>query len=139
RARITTTLYGSRRLPLPPTTPASMRWDCCSAPKPSKGLPSPSLLWSLVLSSAICTGKIACWRGPCAVTDQITTINPANGQELRSYPAMNAEMIERYLDEAVMSQTRWRSVPIDKRVDVLRRVAEALRTRSAEPAAIATA
>lgn len=71
-------------------------------------------------------------------SDQITTINPATGDEIAQYDPMTADHIENVLDEVSVAQQKWAATSIDQRAAIVRRTSEVLRQRSAELAEIAT-
>ena len=71
-------------------------------------------------------------------SDQITTINPATGEEIAHYDPMTADDIEAVLVQVTAAQRAWAATGIGDRASILRRAAEVLRERSADLAAVAT-
>ena len=71
-------------------------------------------------------------------SDQITTINPATGEEIAHYDPMTADDIEAVLVQVTAAQRAWAATSIGDRASILRRAAEVLRERSADLAAVAT-
>jgi succinate-semialdehyde dehydrogenase/glutarate-semialdehyde dehydrogenase len=65
-------------------------------------------------------------------------VNPATGQVEQEYPTATDAEIGEILDRAGRAYTAWRRTPIAERADILRRVAQLYRDRSAELAAIIT-
>ncbi len=55
------------------------------------------------------------------------SINPTTGQEIARLPAHTAADVEAALAAGVASQAAWRRTPIEERVELLRRMAKALR------------
>lgn len=72
-------------------------------------------------------------------SDQIITINPATGAELRRYDTMSADDIDTVLEQVSAAQKSWAQTDITERAEVLRRAAAILRERSADLGALATA
>jgi succinate-semialdehyde dehydrogenase/glutarate-semialdehyde dehydrogenase len=72
-------------------------------------------------------------------SDAITTINPASGAELATYPTMSAADVDEVLTSTDRALAGWAATSIDERAAVLRRAAAILRDRSSELSAIATA
>src|SRR5262245_43455941 len=62
----------------------------------------------------------------------IETINPATGEQVRSFPALNEREIEDRLAAAHRASLSWRQAPIAQRTDVLRHAAELLEQRKLE-------
>lgn len=56
----------------------------------------------------------------------IATVNPVNGRLVRTYPPFGGDQVDAALEEAVKAQSRWRSLPIDKRARVVRSAGELL-------------
>ena len=71
-------------------------------------------------------------------SEQITTINPATGEEITTYDTMTSEDIDHVLAEVTTAQLTWSSTTIEQRAAVLLKTAQVLRERAAEFAAIAT-
>lgn len=72
------------------------------------------------------------------MTASITTINPATGQPLATYSAMNEQQISSALDSAAVAQQLWASQSFHDRAKVLRAAADELRTRKTELAVLVT-
>ena len=68
----------------------------------------------------------------------VTTINPATGAELTTYPSHGDEELERLLQRAHVATTVWGSTNRDVRVAVVKNLAAILRERSDELAALIT-
>jgi len=68
----------------------------------------------------------------------MTSINPANGAVIRSYDAMGAAEVSARLDAAAQAAPRWGRLPLERRCEVLLRLAELLRGRRAELARLMT-
>ncbi len=62
----------------------------------------------------------------------ITTVNPATGAELVTYPVMSDAEIDIALDRASLAQHRWANEDFKVRGEVLRAAAEVLRERDRE-------
>ncbi len=62
----------------------------------------------------------------------ILSINPATGAELARFEVFSPSQIEAALDGAAAAKRAWARVPISERVDLLRRMARALRAGKAE-------
>jgi len=73
------------------------------------------------------------------VPEQITTINPATGEEIDRYDPMTAQYVDDLLDQVSNAQRAWATRSLADRAAVLRRTAEVLREQSNELAALATA
>ncbi|SHK01837.1 succinate-semialdehyde dehydrogenase / glutarate-semialdehyde dehydrogenase [Aureimonas altamirensis DSM 21988] len=58
----------------------------------------------------------------------ITSTNPATGLAIDTYELHNDAAVDKILDAAVDAQRAWRAVPIEQRVGLLTRMAEALRS-----------
>jgi succinate-semialdehyde dehydrogenase/glutarate-semialdehyde dehydrogenase len=71
-------------------------------------------------------------------SEQITTINPATGEEITTYDTMTSEDIDHVLAEVTTAQRTWSGTAIEQRAAVLLKTAQVLRGRAAEFAAIAT-
>ena len=71
--------------------------------------------------------------------EQITTINPATGEEIDRYDPMTAQYVDDLLDQVSNAQRAWATRSLADRAAVLRRTAEVLREQSNELAALATA
>src|SRR5580658_8503592 len=65
-------------------------------------------------------------------------VNPATGQVEQVYPTATDAEISEILDRAGHGYTTWRRTPMTERADILRRVAEIYKDRSAELGAIIT-
>ncbi|KRE25759.1 NAD-dependent succinate-semialdehyde dehydrogenase [Agromyces sp. Soil535] len=57
----------------------------------------------------------------------IITIDPATGEELGRYPGLDAPALDASLQRAADAQRTWREVPVEQRVEPLRRLATLLR------------
>jgi succinate-semialdehyde dehydrogenase/glutarate-semialdehyde dehydrogenase len=57
----------------------------------------------------------------------ITTLNPATGSELCSYPSWTGEQIERAVADGAAAAAAWGRAPLETRVAAVRRLAEELR------------
>jgi succinate-semialdehyde dehydrogenase/glutarate-semialdehyde dehydrogenase len=68
----------------------------------------------------------------------VTTINPATGAELATYPSHSDEELERLLQRAHVATTVWGSTNRDVRVAVVKNLSAILRERSDELAALIT-
>jgi len=73
------------------------------------------------------------------VPEQITTINPAMGEEIDRYDPMTDQYVDGLLDQVSTAQRAWATRSLSDRAAVLRRTAEVLRAQSTELAALATA
>src|SRR5438477_6238853 len=62
----------------------------------------------------------------------IKGINPATGEELKSYQETSDAEVEAILRASNQAFEQWKQVPIPKRTDMLKSVAEKLRARRAE-------
>jgi len=60
------------------------------------------------------------------------SINPANEEKLGQVPRASTVDVERAVEEAEKAQPAWASLPVEKRSEYLRRLAEALTKRSEE-------
>lgn len=69
---------------------------------------------------------------------QITSINPATGQPIRSFDLQDDAAIDAALAAAARAQASWRRLPVSERVKVLPRIAAALRDGKARYAAMIT-
>src|SRR5579863_3787785 len=65
-------------------------------------------------------------------------VNPATGQLEKEYPTATDAEIGEILDRAGRGYKAWRQTPMSERADILRKVAELYKERSAELAAIIT-
>lgn len=61
----------------------------------------------------------------------IVSVNPATGAELARFEAHDSAAVESALAAAAKAQSQWRLVPVTARVDLLRRMAQALRADKA--------
>ena len=68
----------------------------------------------------------------------ITTVDPATGEPLATYDAMQRADVERVVAAVHAAQPRWADLPIEDRARVLRRAADLLRERSRELATVVT-
>lgn len=68
----------------------------------------------------------------------ITTINPATGAEIATYPGHDAEHIEEALAATHAAAATWAATPLDDRLALLTKLAESLRAHSAEYADLIT-
>jgi len=66
------------------------------------------------------------------------TVNPATGELIEEFPTATDEQIEQALERADRAYRHWRWSALDKRADVLRRLAELHRQRADELAEILT-
>lgn len=66
------------------------------------------------------------------------TINPANGELLRTYPFFSPERLEATVAAAARAQREWRRVPAEERARVVGAVAGVLRDRTRQLAQIVT-
>ncbi|WP_210292122.1 NAD-dependent succinate-semialdehyde dehydrogenase [Aurantimonas endophytica] len=74
-------------------------------------------------------------RGPIV----ILSVDPTSGAELARYDEHSGEAVEAALAAAADAQAKWRSVPIAERVQLLTRMAKALRAGSDRHSAMITA
>src|SRR5580693_10229955 len=65
-------------------------------------------------------------------------VNPSTGQVEKEYPTATDAEINDVLDRAARAYTAWRRTPITERADILRKVAQIYKERSAELGAIIT-
>src|SRR5580700_5712462 len=65
-------------------------------------------------------------------------VNPSTGQVEKEYPTATDAEISDVLDRAARAYTAWRRTPITERADILRKVAQIYKERSAELGAIIT-
>ncbi len=70
--------------------------------------------------------------------DMITTINPANGQELATYDITDDAKVEKALKQARKTFEEWRRLPFNKRAPVLKNIAKQLRKEKETLAMLAT-
>ena len=70
--------------------------------------------------------------------NQITTINPANGQPIRSFDLQDDAAVDAALAAAAAAQRDWSRVPVAERVKVLPRIAAVLRDDKARYAQMIT-
>lgn len=66
------------------------------------------------------------------------TVNPANGELLRTYPFFSPERLEATVARAAEAQWEWRRVPVEERAQVVGAVAGTLRARTRQLAQIVT-
>jgi succinate-semialdehyde dehydrogenase/glutarate-semialdehyde dehydrogenase len=59
----------------------------------------------------------------------VTTVNPATGESLESYPIFTEEKVAGIVKGSRMAFDQWRSLTVDERCDYLRRLAGALRAK----------
>jgi succinate-semialdehyde dehydrogenase/glutarate-semialdehyde dehydrogenase len=72
------------------------------------------------------------------MTDILTSINPANGNVLGSYPAADHKKIERSLLEARRAFVDWKRASLKERGTVLKKIAKELRNQQQKLAELAT-
>ncbi|MBY4403014.1 NAD-dependent succinate-semialdehyde dehydrogenase [Rhodococcus fascians] len=72
------------------------------------------------------------------MTASITTINPASGLELATYPAMTDAEVDSALDKAAAAQLDWANTSFDERAKVLHAGAAELRSRADDLALLVT-
>lgn len=65
------------------------------------------------------------------------SVNPATGERLAAFDTMSDDEIGAAIAAAVLAYNRWRDQPVAERVIVLGRIADGLRTRAVELAALA--
>jgi succinate-semialdehyde dehydrogenase/glutarate-semialdehyde dehydrogenase len=68
----------------------------------------------------------------------IASINPANGQKVREFSPLSAREIETRLARAAEAAREWRSVPLEQRTRVVRRMGDLLLERHANYAELMT-
>ncbi|MEB3370098.1 aldehyde dehydrogenase family protein [Saccharopolyspora mangrovi] len=68
----------------------------------------------------------------------ITTINPATGSEIATYPGHDAEHIEAALTATHAAAAKWAATPLQDRLALLAKLAESLRAHSTEYADLIT-
>ena len=73
------------------------------------------------------------------MTRTITTVNPATGATLSSYPAWTDDQIERAVAEGAVAAADWGRQPLEARVAAVRRLAEELRQQKNTFASLITA
>lgn len=73
------------------------------------------------------------------MSNNITTVNPSTGQTLQSYDGWGAEQIESAVSAAHAAAAEWGHVPMAQRVDVVRKLANELRSQKDKFAALITA
>ncbi|HWV58128.1 MAG TPA: NAD-dependent succinate-semialdehyde dehydrogenase [Longimicrobiales bacterium] len=66
------------------------------------------------------------------------SVSPVTGERIASYPTLSGEEVARAIERAHDAFTRWRALPVEARVEPLRRVASLLRERREEYAALIT-
>ena len=69
----------------------------------------------------------------------VTTVNPVDGSLLAEYPAMTPADVEAALEATADAARAWRSVPVARRVELLRALADHLRAQTERYAALVTA
>ncbi|HVT69450.1 MAG TPA: NAD-dependent succinate-semialdehyde dehydrogenase [Trebonia sp.] len=69
----------------------------------------------------------------------VTTIDPATGDDLATYPETSEDLVEAILGRARQTAAVWREVPVAERAETVRALARSLRERSDELARLATA
>ena len=67
-------------------------------------------------------------------SEQITTINPATGEEITTYDTMSSEDIDYVLTEVTAAQRTWSGTAIEQRAAVLLKTAQVL--RDARPSSV---
>lgn len=73
------------------------------------------------------------------MTNAITTVNPATGQVLATYPAWTQAQIDQAVDQAFAAAQHWGRQPLELRVAAVRRLAAQLRADKERFAALITA
>ncbi|GAB7534973.1 NAD-dependent succinate-semialdehyde dehydrogenase [Burkholderia sp. 3C] len=73
------------------------------------------------------------------MTHTITTLDPVNGETLATYQSWTAEQVEQAVAKGHAAARAWGAVPVAQRVDLLRALAETLRSQSDKLAALTTA
>lgn len=68
----------------------------------------------------------------------ISTVNPATGETIKEFEAFTIEATDAILEKAVTAQAQWRLVPVEERVELLRRAAKVLRDGKDEYARLIT-
>ena len=68
----------------------------------------------------------------------LTTVNPATGQEIASYPSHDSRKIEKALQQASATFEQWRKTTFAVRADVLKNIAATLRKEKEHLARLAT-
>ena len=68
----------------------------------------------------------------------IASINPASGEELVTFDAYDADRVDALLTAAVVAQSNWRWTEVSDRTDLLTSLADTLRSRKPELAALIT-
>ena len=66
----------------------------------------------------------------------IASINPASGEELVTFDAYDADRVDALLTAAAVAQSNWRWTEVSERTDLLTSLAETLRSRKPELAAL---
>lgn len=72
------------------------------------------------------------------MTDNIITRNPTTGETLATYPLQTPAEVDAALQQSAEAFSQWRATPLAQRVQVLRQLAEQLRQRQDQLAAMAT-
>ncbi|NNE95053.1 MAG: NAD-dependent succinate-semialdehyde dehydrogenase [Acidimicrobiales bacterium] len=70
--------------------------------------------------------------------DSFTSINPADGSALETYPAHDQSTVDRFIDEAAQAQRSWAARPYAERAEIMMRAAEVLKSRTDELAELMT-
>lgn len=68
----------------------------------------------------------------------LTSINPASGKQIATYPELSQDQIDSKLDAAVTTYRRWRISPIKERTDLLNKIADQFETNKERLARTAT-
>ena len=68
----------------------------------------------------------------------ITTINPATGEQVATYDYMNTEQINKIIDESHKAFLQWRETSLEERVEVIRSIADSLMKHKDELAKLMT-
>jgi succinate-semialdehyde dehydrogenase/glutarate-semialdehyde dehydrogenase len=122
--------------------PSSTRSPCWASRRRSAvGWPPP---WFSLTSSS--------WAGPSAgsataadphrgapVPSTVTTVNPATGTTLATYPGSDVDGVLSLLGAVEQAQPRWAATPLEQRAETIRAVGARLREQADELAALMTA
>ncbi|WP_200962635.1 aldehyde dehydrogenase family protein [Terrabacter sp. Soil810] len=76
--------------------------------------------------------------GSTSTTTSVDTVDPTTGLVLQSYPAMNAAEVEDAVAAGAAAASVWGSTPVAARLAAVARLAEVLRERSEDLAALVT-
>jgi succinate-semialdehyde dehydrogenase/glutarate-semialdehyde dehydrogenase len=69
----------------------------------------------------------------------VTTVNPATGDELQTYPAADLAGVLETLGSVAAAQPAWAATPVERRAELIRAVGDQLRKQTEEFAALMTA